>query len=110
MQWGSVPTLTRTEEQLGPADTVVDGDLGLMKKLSLLGSTLTFPKLIRVFSPIFPLGCGHVSSDAQLQNSLKTDLCLDQGPDTENVPIVYICHGMTPQVSLQGTPVSRMCM
>jgi len=32
-----------------------------------------------------------------LQNSLKTDLCLDQGPDTENVPIVYICHGMTPQ-------------
>uniref|UniRef100_A0A7N5K412 Polypeptide N-acetylgalactosaminyltransferase n=1 Tax=Ailuropoda melanoleuca TaxID=9646 RepID=A0A7N5K412_AILME len=33
----------------------------------------------------------------ELQNSLKTDLCLDQGPDTENVPIVYICHGMTPQ-------------
>ncbi|XP_045681774.1 polypeptide N-acetylgalactosaminyltransferase 18 isoform X2 [Phyllostomus hastatus] len=33
----------------------------------------------------------------ELQNSMKTDLCLDQGPDTENVPIVYICHGMTPQ-------------
>ncbi|XP_071618001.1 polypeptide N-acetylgalactosaminyltransferase 18 isoform X3 [Heliangelus exortis] len=32
-----------------------------------------------------------------LQNSLKTDLCLDQGPDTENIPIMYICHGMTPQ-------------
>ncbi|XP_064369059.1 polypeptide N-acetylgalactosaminyltransferase 18 isoform X1 [Dromaius novaehollandiae] len=32
-----------------------------------------------------------------LQNSLKSDLCLDQGPDTENIPIVYICHGMTPQ-------------
>uniref|UniRef100_A0A8V0ZPI1 Polypeptide N-acetylgalactosaminyltransferase n=1 Tax=Gallus gallus TaxID=9031 RepID=A0A8V0ZPI1_CHICK len=32
-----------------------------------------------------------------LQNSLKNDLCLDQGPDTENIPIMYICHGMTPQ-------------
>ncbi|XP_067152234.1 polypeptide N-acetylgalactosaminyltransferase 18 isoform X5 [Apteryx mantelli] len=32
-----------------------------------------------------------------LQNSLKSDLCLDQGPDTENIPIMYICHGMTPQ-------------
>ncbi|KAM6464798.1 polypeptide N-acetylgalactosaminyltransferase 18 isoform 3-T3 [Liasis olivaceus] len=32
-----------------------------------------------------------------LQNSLKSDLCLDQGPDTENIPIMYICHGMSPQ-------------
>ncbi|XP_064922273.1 polypeptide N-acetylgalactosaminyltransferase 18 isoform X4 [Columba livia] len=32
-----------------------------------------------------------------LQNSMKSDLCLDQGPDTENIPIMYICHGMTPQ-------------
>ncbi|OCT82064.1 polypeptide N-acetylgalactosaminyltransferase 18 [Xenopus laevis] len=32
-----------------------------------------------------------------LQNSIKTELCLDQGPDTDNIPIVYICHGMTPQ-------------
>ncbi|KAG9352373.1 hypothetical protein JZ751_020786 [Albula glossodonta] len=34
-----------------------------------------------------------------LKSSLRTDLCLDQGPDTDNVPILYICHGMTPQVS-----------
>uniref|UniRef100_A0A8C5EC31 Polypeptide N-acetylgalactosaminyltransferase n=1 Tax=Gouania willdenowi TaxID=441366 RepID=A0A8C5EC31_GOUWI len=33
----------------------------------------------------------------QLKNSLREDLCLDQGPDTENVPIMYLCHGMTPQ-------------
>ncbi|XP_053576216.1 polypeptide N-acetylgalactosaminyltransferase 18 [Bombina bombina] len=32
-----------------------------------------------------------------LRNSLKTDLCLDQGPATDNVPIVYICHGFSPQ-------------
>uniref|UniRef100_A0A665V0K9 Polypeptide N-acetylgalactosaminyltransferase n=1 Tax=Echeneis naucrates TaxID=173247 RepID=A0A665V0K9_ECHNA len=33
-----------------------------------------------------------------LKNSLKNDLCLDQGPDNDNVPILYLCHGMTPQV------------
>ncbi|XP_039606111.1 polypeptide N-acetylgalactosaminyltransferase 18 [Polypterus senegalus] len=32
-----------------------------------------------------------------LKNNLKSDLCLDQGPDTDNIPIMYICHGMTPQ-------------
>ncbi|XP_026168160.1 polypeptide N-acetylgalactosaminyltransferase 18-like isoform X2 [Mastacembelus armatus] len=32
-----------------------------------------------------------------LKNSLRDDLCLDQGPDTDNVPIMYLCHGMTPQ-------------
>ncbi|XP_075898868.1 polypeptide N-acetylgalactosaminyltransferase 18a [Nelusetta ayraudi] len=32
-----------------------------------------------------------------LKNSLKDNLCLDQGPDTENIPIMYLCHGMTPQ-------------
>nr|XP_020463221.1 polypeptide N-acetylgalactosaminyltransferase 18 isoform X2 [Monopterus albus] len=33
----------------------------------------------------------------ELKNSLKNDLCLDQGPDNDNVPILYLCHGMTPQ-------------
>nr|XP_055173843.1 polypeptide N-acetylgalactosaminyltransferase 18 isoform X2 [Nyctereutes procyonoides] len=47
-----------------------------------------YPEM-RMYSDIIAYGV--------LQNSLKTDLCLDQGPDTENVPIVYICHGMTPQ-------------
>ncbi|XP_041694163.1 polypeptide N-acetylgalactosaminyltransferase 18 isoform X2 [Coregonus clupeaformis] len=32
-----------------------------------------------------------------LKNTLRSDLCLDQGPDSDNIPILYICHGMTPQ-------------
>ncbi|XP_029614874.1 polypeptide N-acetylgalactosaminyltransferase 18 isoform X1 [Salmo trutta] len=32
-----------------------------------------------------------------LKNALRSDLCLDQGPDSDNIPILYICHGMTPQ-------------
>lgn len=35
----------------------------------------------------------------QLKNSLRDNLCLDQGPDGDNIPIMYLCHGMTPQVS-----------
>lgn len=35
----------------------------------------------------------------QLKNSLRPDLCVDQGPDSDNIPILYLCHGMTPQVS-----------
>lgn len=35
----------------------------------------------------------------QLKNGLRDNLCLDQGPDTDNIPIMYLCHGMTPQVS-----------
>lgn len=34
----------------------------------------------------------------QLRNSLKNDVCLDQGPDNDNTPILYLCHGLTPQV------------
>ncbi|XP_047658191.1 polypeptide N-acetylgalactosaminyltransferase 18a [Tachysurus fulvidraco] len=33
----------------------------------------------------------------ELRNSLRPDLCVDQGPDTDNIPILYLCHGMTPQ-------------
>ncbi|XP_048462988.1 polypeptide N-acetylgalactosaminyltransferase 18 [Rhincodon typus] len=32
-----------------------------------------------------------------LKNSLKNDLCLDRGPDTDNIPIMYVCHGMVSQ-------------
>ena len=47
--------------------------------------------------------CVHVLP--QLKNSLKSDLCLDQGPDTDNVPILYLCHGMTPQVRTPSSPL-----
>ncbi|XP_071257935.1 polypeptide N-acetylgalactosaminyltransferase 18-like isoform X2 [Salvelinus alpinus] len=42
-------------------------------------------------------GGENVELGVRLKNSLKSDLCLDQGPDTDNVPILYLCHGMTPQ-------------
>ncbi|XP_054632213.1 polypeptide N-acetylgalactosaminyltransferase 18-like [Dunckerocampus dactyliophorus] len=32
-----------------------------------------------------------------LKNSLRDDLCLDQGPDTDNIPVMCICSGLTPQ-------------
>ncbi|XP_035387824.1 polypeptide N-acetylgalactosaminyltransferase 18a isoform X1 [Electrophorus electricus] len=32
-----------------------------------------------------------------LKNDLRPDLCVDQGPDSDNIPILYLCHGMTPQ-------------
>ncbi|XP_063049321.1 polypeptide N-acetylgalactosaminyltransferase 18 [Engraulis encrasicolus] len=32
-----------------------------------------------------------------LKNSLKPELCLDQGPEQDNTPILYLCHGLTPQ-------------
>ncbi|CDQ61630.1 unnamed protein product [Oncorhynchus mykiss] len=34
-----------------------------------------------------------------VKNMLRNDLCLDQGPDSDNIPILYLCHGMTPQAS-----------
>ncbi|KAK3564739.1 hypothetical protein QTP86_024975 [Hemibagrus guttatus] len=33
----------------------------------------------------------------ELRNSLRPDLCVDQGPNTDDIPILYLCHGMTPQ-------------
>ncbi|XP_028307170.1 polypeptide N-acetylgalactosaminyltransferase 18a isoform X3 [Gouania willdenowi] len=44
----------------------------------------------------------------QLKNSLREDLCLDQGPDTENVPIMYLCHGMTPQQNVYYTSSQQL--
>ncbi|XP_071380451.1 polypeptide N-acetylgalactosaminyltransferase 18a [Centroberyx affinis] len=43
-----------------------------------------------------------------LKNSLRDDLCLDQGPDTDNVPIMYLCHGMTPQQNVYYTSSQQL--
>eukprot|EP00064_Thunnus_orientalis_P006256 superscaffoldBa00000645_g6272 len=43
-----------------------------------------------------------------LKNSLRDDLCLDQGPDTDNVPIMYVCHGMTPQQNVYYTSSQQL--
>ncbi|XP_058161713.1 polypeptide N-acetylgalactosaminyltransferase 18 isoform X2 [Dasypus novemcinctus] len=83
--------------ELGIRDSGIDiGDITARKALRKQLQCKTFrwylvsvyPEM-RMYSDIIAYGL--------LQNSLKTDLCLDQGPDTENVPIMYICHGMTPQ-------------
>uniref|UniRef100_A0A8C5QDC8 Polypeptide N-acetylgalactosaminyltransferase n=1 Tax=Leptobrachium leishanense TaxID=445787 RepID=A0A8C5QDC8_9ANUR len=34
-----------------------------------------------------------------LQNSIKPEICVDQGPTPHNIPILYICHGFTPQIA-----------
>ncbi|XP_075404558.1 polypeptide N-acetylgalactosaminyltransferase 18 isoform X2 [Tenrec ecaudatus] len=83
--------------ELGIRDSGIDiGDITARKALRKQLQCKTFrwylvsvyPEM-RMYSDIIAYGV--------LQNSLKTDLCLDQGPDTENVPIMYLCHGMTPQ-------------
>ncbi|KAI4894872.1 hypothetical protein NFI96_019185 [Prochilodus magdalenae] len=40
---------------------------------------------------------GDTIAYGTLKNSLRPDLCVDQGPDSDNIPILYLCHGMTPQ-------------
>ncbi|XP_044537762.1 polypeptide N-acetylgalactosaminyltransferase 18 [Gracilinanus agilis] len=83
--------------ELGIRDSGIDiGDISARKALRKKLQCKTFrwylvsvyPEM-RMYSDIIAYGV--------LQNSLKSDLCLDQGPDTENVPIMYLCHGMTPQ-------------
>ncbi|XP_029614875.1 polypeptide N-acetylgalactosaminyltransferase 18 isoform X2 [Salmo trutta] len=45
-----------------------------------------------------------------LKNALRSDLCLDQGPDSDNIPILYICHGMTPQGGSIENRKSKHCL
>ncbi|KAM8861115.1 polypeptide N-acetylgalactosaminyltransferase 18-like isoform 2-T2 [Synchiropus picturatus] len=40
---------------------------------------------------------GDIVAYGVLKNSLRDDLCLDQGQNSDNIPIMYQCHGMTPQ-------------
>ncbi|XP_061783581.1 polypeptide N-acetylgalactosaminyltransferase 18-like isoform X1 [Nerophis lumbriciformis] len=47
-----------------------------------------YPEL-RTYSDIVAYGV--------LKNSLRDDLCLDQGPSSDNIPIMHVCHGSTAQ-------------
>lgn len=62
--------------------------------LILLRKTIHFTSF--VFVTVYLFACFVFV--CQLKNSVKSDLCLDQGPDNDNMPILYLCHGMTPQV------------
>uniref|UniRef100_A0A8C4X4E3 Glycosyltransferase 2-like domain-containing protein n=1 Tax=Erpetoichthys calabaricus TaxID=27687 RepID=A0A8C4X4E3_ERPCA len=43
-----------------------------------------------------------------LKNSIKEDLCVDQGPIPGNVPVMYGCHYFMPQVSIIIVHISQM--
>ncbi|XP_023501813.2 polypeptide N-acetylgalactosaminyltransferase 18 isoform X6 [Equus caballus] len=83
--------------ELGIRDSGIDiGDITARKALRKQLQCKTFRWYLVSVYPEMRM-YSDITAYGVLQNSLKTDLCLDQGPDTENVPIVYICHGMTPQ-------------
>ncbi|XP_032083252.1 polypeptide N-acetylgalactosaminyltransferase 18 isoform X1 [Thamnophis elegans] len=83
--------------ELGIRDSGIDiGDISERKALRKKLQCKTFRWYLVTVYPEMRMYSDTVAYGV-LQNSLKSDLCLDQGPDTENIPIMYICHGMTPQ-------------
>lgn len=74
-------------------------DIGDISKRKALRSRLRCRPFSWFLSNIYPELRSYSDTVAYgvLKNSLRDDLCLDQGPDTDNVPIMYLCHGMTPQ-------------
>ncbi|XP_077676228.1 polypeptide N-acetylgalactosaminyltransferase 18 isoform X2 [Eretmochelys imbricata] len=83
--------------ELGIRDSGIDiGDISERKALRKKLQCKTFRWYLVSVYPEMRMYSDTIAYGV-LQNSLKSDLCLDQGPDTENIPIMYICHGMTPQ-------------
>ncbi|KAF0040899.1 hypothetical protein F2P81_006797 [Scophthalmus maximus] len=74
-------------------------DIGDISERKALRSRLHCRPFSWFLSNIYPELRSYSNTVAYgvLKNSLRDDLCLDQGPDTDNVPIMYLCHGMTPQ-------------
>ncbi|TKS72987.1 Polypeptide N-acetylgalactosaminyltransferase 18 [Collichthys lucidus] len=74
-------------------------DIGDISKRKALRSRLQCRPFSWFLSNIYPELRSYSDTVAYgvLKNSLRDNLCLDQGPDTDNVPIMYLCHGMTPQ-------------
>lgn len=74
-------------------------DIGDISERKALRSRLQCRPFTWFLSNIYPELRSYSDTVAYgvLKNSLREDLCLDQGPDTDNIPIMYLCHGMTPQ-------------
>ncbi|KAM8891116.1 polypeptide N-acetylgalactosaminyltransferase 18-like isoform 2-T2 [Spinachia spinachia] len=74
-------------------------DIGDITERKALRSRLRCRPFSWFLSNIYPELRSYSNTVAYgvLKNNLRDNLCLDQGPDTDNVPIMYQCHGMTPQ-------------
>ncbi|XP_068579749.1 polypeptide N-acetylgalactosaminyltransferase 18a isoform X1 [Cebidichthys violaceus] len=74
-------------------------DIGDITERKALRSRLQCRPFSWFLSNIYPELRSYSNTVAYgvLKNNLRDNLCLDQGPDTDNVPIMYLCHGMTPQ-------------
>ncbi|XP_018559687.1 polypeptide N-acetylgalactosaminyltransferase 18 [Lates calcarifer] len=74
-------------------------DIGDISERKALRSRLHCRPFSWFLSNIYPELRSYSNTVAYgvLKNSLGDNLCLDQGPDTDNIPIMYLCHGMTPQ-------------
>ncbi|KAK7913333.1 hypothetical protein WMY93_013544 [Mugilogobius chulae] len=83
--------------ELGIRDSGIDiGDISERKALRKKLQCKTFRWYLVNIYPEMRMYSDTIAYGV-LKNSLKIDLCLDQGPDNDNVPILYLCHGMTPQ-------------
>ncbi|CAG5958527.1 unnamed protein product [Menidia menidia] len=85
-------------------------DIGDISERKALRSRLKCRPFSWFLSNIYPelRSYGNTVAYGVLKNSLRDDLCLDQGPDTDNVPIMYLCHGMTPQQNVYYTSSQQL--
>ncbi|XP_033988823.1 LOW QUALITY PROTEIN: polypeptide N-acetylgalactosaminyltransferase 18-like [Trematomus bernacchii] len=74
-------------------------DIGDLSERKALRSRLQCRPFSWFLSNIYPelRSYSNIVAYGVLKNNLRENLCLDQGPDNDNVPIMYLCHGMTPQ-------------
>ncbi|XP_073328562.1 polypeptide N-acetylgalactosaminyltransferase 18a [Pagrus major] len=85
-------------------------DIGDISQRKALRSRLKCRPFSWFLSNIYPELRSYSDTVAYgvLKNSLRDNLCLDQGPDTDNVPIMYLCHGMTPQQNVYFTSSQQL--
>ncbi|XP_074487644.1 polypeptide N-acetylgalactosaminyltransferase 18-like isoform X1 [Sebastes fasciatus] len=85
-------------------------DIGDISERKALRSRLQCRPFSWFLSNIYPELRSYSNTVAYgvLKNSLRDNLCLDQGPDTDNVPIMYLCHGMTPQQNIYYTSSQQL--